>query len=146
MRWSLLWIMPHLHDRSLDLDKKLTKWCFRLRFCTCKAILGWGKPWQTRLTSVWIMPQVQVGSIARHADPQSGTLPLCYGCPRPGNLRCVGDLPVSHTGHKLHDVVMVVEDADEWMSHFLFCVHDLSQKIRWAGCHRLVQTEREREM
>ena len=32
------------------LDKQDTNdWCFRPRFCTCKAILGWGQPGLMRI-------------------------------------------------------------------------------------------------
>ena len=41
----------------------MNEWCFRPRFCICKAIMGWGQPGLMRWILLWIMPLVQDQSL-----------------------------------------------------------------------------------
>ena len=53
----------------------MNDWCFRPRFCTCKAIQGQGKPGLMRWFWVWIMPMVQDWLLDLLISS-----PVCYHC------------------------------------------------------------------
>ena len=57
-----LWMF--VHNRSVSADgPKENDWCFRPRFCTYKAILGWGQPGLMGWILLWILPLVQDRSL-----------------------------------------------------------------------------------
>ena len=60
---------------------QMNEWCFRPRFCTMKAILGWGQPGLMRWILLWIMPLVQ----DRLLDLLTSS-PACYDCTTGGPM------------------------------------------------------------
>ena len=65
----------HIPHSVVNPSDKWNDWCFRPRFCNCKAILGWGQPGLMRWILLWIMPLVQDWSLNLLTST-----PACYHC------------------------------------------------------------------
>ena len=64
MRSEKLWVFEkNTCETQNNTGIRLNEWCFKPRFCTCKAILGRGQPGVMRWILLWIMPLVQDRSL-----------------------------------------------------------------------------------
>ena len=110
-----------LNPYSIETNKTPlgNKWCFRSRFCTCKAILGRGQPGPMRWILLEPLPPhaPDAGSIARPVNQQSSALPLHCGCPLPHKKKPQGRI-LMYSTPITNSKILLIETQFQFPSHY----------------------------